>query len=135
NALGKECSQTVLQHVCRERKTLFQPAGQALTTAESLQGVEAVVASPIFDSRDNIVAALYGTRNRNAGSRGNKIGPPEDQGAPLGRVPSGRGLAASSRKRKRRAAGCNSNSSSPPTWPANWKAVPIFFKAASKRSP
>src|SRR5207244_1827433 len=79
NAMGKECSQTVLQHVCRERKTLFQPAGQALTTAGSLQGVEGVVASPIFDSRDNVVAALYGTRNRSAGSRGISIGPLEAQ--------------------------------------------------------
>jgi adenylate cyclase len=92
-ASGREFSETVLAHVAQEKRTLFQPAGQALTTAESLQGVEAVVASPIFDSRDNVVGMLYGTRNRHAAARGVTIGPLEAQVVQLLACAVGAGLA------------------------------------------
>src|SRR6185437_2498415 len=46
---------------------------------ESLQGVESVVASPIFDSRDQVVGAVYGCRNRLTAHAGMGIGSLEAQ--------------------------------------------------------
>src|SRR5439155_19797407 len=46
-------------------------------TSESLQGVQAVVASPIFDHEDMVAGAVYGSRSLNARSR--DIGPLEAQ--------------------------------------------------------
>ncbi len=61
---GREFSLTILEKVERERRTFFQSSATAASTTESLQGVEAVVASPIFDTRDQVVGAVYGCRNR-----------------------------------------------------------------------
>jgi adenylate cyclase len=57
-----EFSRTILQHVLGEKRTFFRSAANlALTT--SLQNVEAVVASPVFDANDQVVGALYGSRS------------------------------------------------------------------------
>jgi adenylate cyclase len=61
---GREFSMTTLARVERERRTLFQSAQAAPTSTESLQGIEAVAAAPIFDSRDQVVGAVYGCRSR-----------------------------------------------------------------------
>jgi adenylate cyclase len=61
---GREFSASVLQRVERERLTVFQSAATAPAATESLQGVEAVAASPIFDIRDQVVGAVYGLRTR-----------------------------------------------------------------------
>jgi adenylate cyclase len=76
---GREFSITILDKVERERRTFFQSSAAATSTTESLQGVEAVVASPIFDPRDQVVGAVYGCRNRFNPHVGIGIGPLEAQ--------------------------------------------------------
>jgi adenylate cyclase len=77
--VGREFSVTILDKVERERRTFFQSSATAANTTESLQGVEAVVASPIFDPRDQVVGAVYGCRNRFNPQVGIGIGPLEAQ--------------------------------------------------------
>jgi adenylate cyclase len=62
-------SHTILRHVVADAMTYYQPVATTSPT-ESLQGIKAVVASPIFDARDNIVGVLYGTRTRGVEVRG-----------------------------------------------------------------
>jgi adenylate cyclase len=76
---GREFSTTILQRVEREQRTFFQSAATAPVATESLQGVEAVAASPIFDSRDQVVGAVYGLRTRFNPHTGLGIGPLEAQ--------------------------------------------------------
>jgi signal transduction histidine kinase len=66
---GREFSHTILRFVTEEKRTFFQPAGKVVGSSESLQGVQAVVASPIFDDADNVVGVVYGSRARTAHSR------------------------------------------------------------------
>jgi adenylate cyclase len=61
---GREYSLTTLERVVRERRTFFQSAHSVPISSESLQGIEAVAASPIFDSADQVVGAVYGCRSR-----------------------------------------------------------------------
>jgi adenylate cyclase len=75
---GREFSATILQRVLTERRTFFQSA-TAIPITTSLQGFEAVVASPIFDGKDQIVGILYGSRTRVDPERGLGIGPLEAQ--------------------------------------------------------
>jgi adenylate cyclase len=74
--LGREFSATVLDRVERERRTFFQSAADGPVATDSLQGVEAVVASPIFDARDQVVGMVYGCRTRIT-AQGLGIGPLE----------------------------------------------------------
>jgi adenylate cyclase len=77
---GREFSTTVLQRVERERRTFYQSEGSAAGPAtESMQGVEAVVASPIFDRNEQVVGMVYGSRSRYTRNRGIGIGPLEAQ--------------------------------------------------------
>jgi adenylate cyclase len=77
--VGREFSMTTLERVERERRTLFQAADFAAGAAESLQGVEAVAAAPIFDSRDQVAGAVYGCRSRITAHAGIGIGALEAQ--------------------------------------------------------
>jgi signal transduction histidine kinase len=74
---GREFSHTILRFVIDEKRTFFQPAGKVSGQSESLVGVQAVVASPIFDDEENVVGVVYGSRGRTARSR--DIGPLEGQ--------------------------------------------------------
>jgi adenylate cyclase len=77
---GREFSQTILRHVVQERRTFYQDSASLPTVTESLAGVEAVVASPIFDPHDQVVGALYGSRRlRYSDLRGSGIGTLEAQ--------------------------------------------------------
>ncbi|HZY89858.1 MAG TPA: adenylate/guanylate cyclase domain-containing protein [Gemmataceae bacterium] len=76
---GREFSTTILARVERERRTFFQSAATSPAATESLQGVEAVAASPIFDNRDQVVGAVYGLRTRFNPHTGLGIGPLEAQ--------------------------------------------------------
>lgn len=76
---GREFSLTILDKVERERQTFFQSSPGNTATTDSLQGVEAVVASPIFDGKDEVVGAVYGCRNRFNPRVGLGIGPLEAQ--------------------------------------------------------
>ncbi len=60
---GREFSQTILQQVIEERRTFYQSVSKIAQT-DSLQGVQAVVASPIFDAREAVVGVVYGSRSR-----------------------------------------------------------------------
>jgi adenylate cyclase len=73
---GREFSTSILRHVVEEGRTFYQAAADA-PLSESLQGVEAVVASPIFGANDQVVGALYGSRARYAQGRVVGIGPLE----------------------------------------------------------
>jgi signal transduction histidine kinase len=73
---GREFSHTILRRVVAERRTFFQSALNS-TATESLTGVQAVVASPIFDGREDVVGAVYGSRSVSV--RGRDIGPLEAQ--------------------------------------------------------
>ncbi len=66
--VGREFSHTILHHVVQERRTFFQ-AAMGADISESLQGVQDVVASPIFDADDNVCGAVYGSRAINLRSR------------------------------------------------------------------
>ncbi len=88
---GQEFSNTILAHVVNEARTFYQ-TNAAASGSESLQGVEAVVASPILDARDKVVGAVYGMRTRFTG-RGMGIGPLEAQVVQLLASAAGVGLA------------------------------------------
>jgi adenylate cyclase len=78
NVLGREFSLTILDKVIKDRRTYFQSSATP-STSESLQGVEAVVASPIFDVHDQVVGFVYGCRTRFTAQRGLGVGPLEAQ--------------------------------------------------------
>ncbi len=59
---GREFSLTVLEHMAHEGRTVYQSAGSSLSATASLAGVEAVVASPVLDSANRVVGAIYGSR-------------------------------------------------------------------------
>jgi len=70
---ASEFSYTILNRVEKERRTFFQSEGIAAVST-SIQGVEAVVASPIFGPKDQVVGVLYGCRTRHVRNRGLGIG-------------------------------------------------------------
>jgi adenylate cyclase len=91
---GREVSQTILRYVVQERRTFYQSSTSLLTMSESLAGVEAVVASPIFDPHDEVVGALYGSRRLSYSNlSGAGIGPLEAQLVQLLASAVGAGLA------------------------------------------
>jgi adenylate cyclase len=74
-----EVSHRVLEQVLRERRTFFDALDQQELT-HSLAGVEAVVASPIFDQHDALVGVVYGVRDlRSSQTRRRGIQPLEAQ--------------------------------------------------------
>jgi len=91
-APGHEFSRTILQMVVAERRTFYQSAAAAPVTT-SLQGVEAVVASPVFDANEQVVGIIYGSRTRIDPGRGLGIGPLEAQVVQLLASAVGAGLA------------------------------------------
>ncbi len=76
---GREFSMTTLERVLQERRTLFQSAQSTAHVSESLQGIEAVVAAPIFDEHDRVVGAVYGCRSHITPHAGLGIGSLEAQ--------------------------------------------------------
>jgi signal transduction histidine kinase len=73
---GREFSLSIVRHVVAERRTFYQAHIKA-TQSNSLHGVQAVVASPIFGSRDEVRGVLYGSRTYR--ERGRDITPLEAQ--------------------------------------------------------
>jgi adenylate cyclase len=63
---AEACSEHVLGRVLDERRTYFQ-VFEGSVPSQSLSGVEAVVASPIFDTQGAVVGAVYGSRNLKIG--------------------------------------------------------------------
>ncbi len=75
---NRQFSQRVLLQVLAEKRTFYQ-SFQEPSAAQSLMGIEAVVASPVFDEKNNVVGVVYGSRDMRtaAGQRG--IAPLEAQ--------------------------------------------------------
>ena len=61
-------SQAVLKQVLSERRTFYRALSEMELTA-SLQQVDAVVASPVFDATDEIVGIVYGSRSVQPGTK------------------------------------------------------------------
>ncbi len=94
---GREFSRTILRYVVEERRTFYQasalPQATTTETMASLADLEAVVSSPIFDARDQVVGALYGSRKRTPGGTELGIGHLEAQVVQLLASAVGAGLA------------------------------------------
>jgi signal transduction histidine kinase len=86
---GRAFSHSILTQVMTAKRTFYLPA--ATSGSESLVGVRGVIASPVFDARDEVVGVVYGTRNQRA--RGRELGPLEAQVVQLLAVAVGAGLA------------------------------------------
>jgi adenylate cyclase len=69
-------SKTVVQHVVEQRRMLFECAVEE-GGMSSLQGIEAVVAAPFFDERNQVAGVVYGSRDRRADGRRYAIKPLE----------------------------------------------------------
>ncbi|HEV3438750.1 MAG TPA: ATP-binding protein [Gemmata sp.] len=87
---GRAFSHTILTQVMTAKRTFYLPAG-ASGGGESLVGVQGVVASPIFDARDEVLGAVYGIRNQR--TRGRELGPLEAQVVQLLAIAVGVGIA------------------------------------------
>jgi adenylate cyclase len=87
-----EFSHTILRQVVEERRTFFQPP-ESHAAPGSLLGIEAVVASPIFDAGDTVIGAVYGSRTRGAEQKGPGVQPLEAQLVQLLAAAVGVGLA------------------------------------------
>jgi len=59
---SRRFSYRVLSEVQKQRRTFFQ-SFEDMDLGQSLGGLEAVVASPIFDERDEVVGVVYGSRD------------------------------------------------------------------------
>ena len=67
-------SSHILGSLLREKRTVWSdPANSAFDMQQSLVGVQAVVASPIFDRHGEVIGALYGDRHFRAGSSGSGL--------------------------------------------------------------
>lgn len=88
---GRAFSQTILGKVLAERRTFYMPAMAAGGGGESLMGVQGVVASPVFNVRDEVVGVVYGTRTQRTKVR--EIGKLEAQVVQLLAAAVGAGLA------------------------------------------
>ncbi len=89
-SLGRDFSTSILQFVVKENRTFYQ-ATATVNVTESLRGVEAVVASPVFDADIKLIAILYGSRLRQNTLPG--VGPLEAQVVQLLASTLGVGLA------------------------------------------
>jgi adenylate cyclase len=75
---GPLFSRTVLSQVVDQQRTFYRGISQR-EREESLIGIEAVVASPIFDVEGSVIGAVYGTRYTDPASEENGIRPIEAQ--------------------------------------------------------
>lgn len=63
-------SRTLLSHVAAERRTFYQDLKKWQGQTVSLEGIEALVVSPVFGAKDEVIGALYGVRDRSALTKG-----------------------------------------------------------------
>jgi adenylate cyclase len=67
----RQYSQRVLNQVVAERRTYYQ-SFQDAEHGQSLEGIEAVVASPIFDEHDAVAGVVYGSRDMRSAAAGQR---------------------------------------------------------------
>ncbi|MDX1947366.1 MAG: adenylate/guanylate cyclase domain-containing protein [Pirellulaceae bacterium] len=65
-------SQSMLARVASEKRTFFQVPPRTLNMAQSLIGVQAIVAAPILDAAGTVIGVLYG-EGRSGGGRGGPV--------------------------------------------------------------
>jgi signal transduction histidine kinase len=87
---GRAFSQTILDKVLTEKRTFYMPAMPA-GSGESLVGVQGVIASPVFNARDEVIGVVYGSRVQRARVR--EIGKLEAQVVQLLAAAVGAGIA------------------------------------------
>jgi adenylate cyclase len=75
---NRQFSMRVLVQVQAERRTFFQSFDDT-TAGQSLMGVEAVVASPIFDEQETVIGIVYGSRDMRSAAGPKGIEPLEAQ--------------------------------------------------------
>lgn len=75
---SQQFSMRVLLQVQRERRTFFRIFEED-SLRQSLAGLEAVVASPIFDEEENVVGVVYGSRDARSARQQRGIEPLEAQ--------------------------------------------------------
>ncbi len=73
---GRPISHGLLQRVVKEKRTFYLPAS-AIGQGESLVGVQSVVASPVFNDKQEVIGAVSGTRS--VSSKKRELGPLEAQ--------------------------------------------------------
>lgn len=66
-------SRRIMNRLVEEKKTFWQVPPEASGHMESLQGIKAVVASPILDRAGNVCGALYGDRRQDGLQAGKPI--------------------------------------------------------------
>jgi adenylate cyclase len=71
-------SRTILDKAARDKNTLFQSGG-TISDFQSLMNVQSVVASPVFDEQDNVIGAIYGSRDTRPSASGSGVRPLEAQ--------------------------------------------------------
>ncbi|VTR91821.1 histidine kinase : Histidine kinase OS=Beggiatoa alba B18LD GN=BegalDRAFT_3109 PE=4 SV=1: HisKA: HATPase_c [Gemmata massiliana] len=89
NQPARAFSHALLAQALTGKRTFYVGAAAA-GGGESLVGVQGVVVSPFFDSRDNVIGVIYGNRMQRA--RGREIGPLEAQVVQLLATAVGAGL-------------------------------------------
>jgi adenylate cyclase len=71
-------SRTVLDKAARSKSTLFQSGG-TIGDFQSLVNVQSVVASPLFDEQDEVIGAVYGSRDSRPSAVNTGVRPLEAQ--------------------------------------------------------
>lgn len=75
---NRQFSQRVLLQVLAEKRTFYQ-SFQDANAAQSLMGIEAIVASPVLDEKNNVVGIVYGSRDMRTAAGQKGISPLEAQ--------------------------------------------------------
>jgi adenylate cyclase len=89
----REFSISVLDKMAKGRKTFYQGGATLQNDSKSVMGIEAVIASPIFDKAENVVGAIYGVRNKITVGKNIEVNPLEAQIVQLLASSVGAGLA------------------------------------------
>ncbi|MCS6976946.1 MAG: hypothetical protein NZM31_08075, partial [Gemmatales bacterium] len=92
-------SRTIVNRVLSQNCTVYQSSVEPVQ-AGSLMGVEAVVASPIFDAEDEVVGVVYGSRNLSSHAKMQGIGSLEALIVQLLASAAGAGLARQTQERQ-----------------------------------
>jgi adenylate cyclase len=70
---NRAASHHLLERVFRDKRTFWETPDAALAGADSLRGVDAVVAAPLLDRDGAVIGALYGDRRHNSNQTGGPL--------------------------------------------------------------
>ena len=127
-AIETHYSRTLVQHVCREKRTFFQDLGGLSQQTESMRMIDTAVVSPIFGPNDQVTGVLYGASSWRGSGR-TVIRPLEAQVVQLLAAAVGAFLARAAVAKTR----ASSSNSSRRSWSASWNAAPTCSMAATRR--